>query len=173
MPRDRRLEYYADYALATLQAIGRALGERADVRAVISLGNRSAVESAGSLAPNVTVETYVDQWRLLADADLFITHVGLKSVHEAVFHRVPIISHPLFGDQPHLARRCQDLGLAIPLTEELRGRVEKADGDRTLHRSCARRASLRERMETACGWLTREIEGRSAGVDRMLALASR
>jgi MGT family glycosyltransferase len=166
-------KYFPDHALAVLQAIGRALGERADVRAVISLGNRSAEENAGSVAPNVTVEAYVDQWRLLADADLFITHSGPKSVQEAMFHRVPMITYPLFGDQPSLARRCQELGLALPLTDELRSNVEKADVDRVLDRFHARRASLRERMSTARGWLTREIEGRSAVIDRMLGLASR
>jgi MGT family glycosyltransferase len=163
-------KYHADEQLAALRAIGRALGGRKDVRAVISLGNRSASESLDSPAPNVTVEPWVDQWKLLADADLFITHSGRKSVQEAVFHRVPMVCYPFLGDQIGLSRRCQDLGLAIPLTDELRGSVEKAHVDRVLDRFHAERASLRERLRAARAWQTRVIEGRDAAVDRLLSL---
>src|SRR5690606_32811107 len=76
-----------------------------------------AVRRAGA-----EVEPFADQGARLATADLFVTHNGLRSTHEAVHARVPMLSVPFFWDQPDLARRSAELGLAVPLTE---GAVEQ------------------------------------------------
>jgi len=65
--------------------------------------------------PNVRVVEYADQWEALRESDVFITHHGLNSTHEAVFNRVPMISYPFFGDQPALAAKCRRFGSAVPL----------------------------------------------------------
>jgi UDP:flavonoid glycosyltransferase YjiC (YdhE family) len=166
-------KYFPAEALAAMRTIAAALGERRDVRALISLGGRMSPEDAAIRQPNVTVEHYVDQWRILAETDSFFTHNGLNSTHEAIFHRVPMISLPFLGDQPGLARRCRDLGLAIPLANTLRGTVERADVHRALAVFHERRESLRACLETAREWETRVIEGRSAVVDRLAALVQR
>jgi UDP:flavonoid glycosyltransferase YjiC (YdhE family) len=92
-------------ALGALNALVDAFSRRGDVRAVISLGGadldpalRRSLER-----PGIRVESYVDQRRLLRQADLFVTHHGLNSTHEAIFHGVPMISYPFIWDQPGLA----------------------------------------------------------------------
>ena len=56
----------------------------------------------------------MDQWAVLGETDLFVTHHGLNSTHEAIFNRVPMLSYPFFWDQPGLAAKCQAFGIARP-----------------------------------------------------------
>lgn len=55
----------------------------------------------------------VDQVEILSRADLFITHGGSNSFHEAVMQKVPMIVIPFFGDQLLVADRTEQLGLGI------------------------------------------------------------
>jgi len=111
--------YYAREALAVLMSIVDALADLDGVEGLISLGGAvlppdrvTALER-----PNVRVVPWIDQFHVLQETDLFITHNGLASTHEAIFHGVPMLSVPFFWDQPRLASRCRELGLASPLTE--------------------------------------------------------
>ena len=38
-------------------------------------------------------------------ADAFVTHSGMNSTHEALFHKMSMVSYPIFADQPGLAAR--------------------------------------------------------------------
>jgi len=107
---------------------------------------------------------------VLEEADLFVTHHGLNSTHEAVFHRVPMISYPFFGDQPGLARRCQELGLAIPLTDAPRGRLDADAVHATLALFERRKSSMRMGLEVARKWEECVIEDREAVLDRVVTL---
>ena len=46
---------------------------------------------------------------------LIMTHGGLFSNQEAVFHQVPLIGFPVFGDQTHYVAKAQKDGYAILL----------------------------------------------------------
>lgn len=46
---------------------------------------------------------------------LFITHSGLMGTEEAVYHGVPMLMLPLFGDQPVNAASCAEKGIGITL----------------------------------------------------------
>src|SRR5262249_39279046 len=118
--------YYASVASAAMVSLADALSER-EAEVLVSLGNYAPAEAERRRIEraNVRVVSYVDQWGALKDADLFVTHQGLNSTHEAIFHRVPMLSHPFFGDQPALARRCQALGLAVPVSDGLRAALER------------------------------------------------
>jgi UDP:flavonoid glycosyltransferase YjiC (YdhE family) len=118
------------------------------------------------------VRETADQWTLLGEADVFLTHHGLNSTHEAIFHRVPMISHPFFGDQPALARRCQDLGVALPLVTEPGGQVEPSVVRAALERVDAERATLAARLDAARAWELRTIAERDQVVDRLVELAT-
>lgn len=47
---------------------------------------------------------------------LFITHCGLMSTQEAIYHGIPIISMPFFMDQHSLTRKLSKKGVAVPLS---------------------------------------------------------
>ena len=93
-----------------------------------------------------TVE-YTDQWAVLRETDIFLTHHGLNSTHEAIFRRVPMLSYPIFSDQPALAQRCQEFGIAIPLTESLRGAVAADDVRAALATLSASKDAIMARLD--------------------------
>jgi MGT family glycosyltransferase len=164
--------YFAAAAQAALSVIARTCAGR-DVDVVISLGGH-ALDQATRLAlerSNVRVLDYVDQRGVLEQADLFITHHGLNSTHEAIFHEVPMLSYPFFGDQPALARRCQELGLAVPLASVPRGALDPTALDFGIAHVAGDRAGFASRLAEARSWELRTIANRDAVVDRVIGLA--
>jgi MGT family glycosyltransferase len=160
--------YYRDAALSALAAFSDAVASIGGARGLISLGGRGTAEDAARLArPNVRVEQYVDQWQVLATVDALVTHHGLNSTHEAIWQRVPMLGYPFFSDQPGLAARCRDLGVSIPLSEELRGAVAPA----TVRAALARAPTLRARVAEARGWEERVMRRRPEVLARIATLA--
>jgi MGT family glycosyltransferase len=165
--------YFEARARAALEAISRAC-EGLDVDVVMALGGHPLDAAARTALErrNVRVLANADQWTALAEADVFVTHHGLNSTHEAIFHRVPMISHPFFGDQPALARRCRELGLALALVGSPGDSVEPSAVGAALERVFAERETFADRLATAREWEMRTIAERSAVVDRLLELAA-
>jgi UDP:flavonoid glycosyltransferase YjiC (YdhE family) len=138
---------------------------------VVSLGGHELEPAArAALAHgNVRIEHWVDQWAALAAADVFVTHHGLSSTHEAIFRRVPMLSYPFFGDQPALAHRCQELGLALPLGDAPRAAI----APETLRAAVARATeddAFAVRLDEAHRWECRTLARRDAVLERLLAL---
>lgn len=50
-----------------------------------------------------------------AQCRAFITHAGQGSIAEAVYHQVPMLAMPMFGDQPHNGHRVQEAGIGLNL----------------------------------------------------------
>ncbi|HYC91304.1 MAG TPA: glycosyltransferase [Thermoanaerobaculia bacterium] len=171
--RNGRLRVYVSFGTAVwqirpraaeqaLRVVADALTELTSCDTLVSLGvsQQGALLDDHHRSGSVHVEPYVDQWNVLGDTDLFVTHQGLNSTHEAIFHCVPMIAHPFFGDQPALAKRCAEMGLSIPLSDlsfgtvpisEVRAVLEAAiDQSRTpawSQRRAAARASEIEAMK--------------------------
>jgi MGT family glycosyltransferase len=166
--------YFEAEALAVLGAISTACADL-DIEVVISLGgSRPEASARASLArSNVDVRDHVDQWALLGEADVFVTHHGINSTHEAIFHEVPMISYPFFGDQPDLARRCQELGLAVPLTAKPRAAVAPGAVRSALACLEEERADFEARLAVARSWELRTMAARDEALDRILRLADR
>jgi MGT family glycosyltransferase len=164
--------YYAPQALAVLARLAEALSRRG-ARALLSLGNHAAspAERSALARPGVRVESYVDQWGALRDADLFVTHHGLNSTHEAIFHRVPMLSYPFFGDQPEMARTCQRLGLAVALAEAPRAELETSRVERSIDTILDQLEAFTARLAEARSWELDVIAGRERVLDRVTALA--
>ena len=165
-------EFYPDENLERLEVLAEALSLR-DVSARLTLGGHAVDDATRRRLsrPNVRVETDVDQWAVLASADLFITHHGLNSTHEAVWHGVPMLSCPLFSDQPGLAARCQELGLALPLTTTPRAPFGVDDVHAALGRLADAESDMRTRLARAQQWERDVLAGRDAVLDDLLALA--
>ena len=163
--------YYAAAAWRALEAVSDALAATREARGLVSLAGAPPGAGAGRLARrNVRVENYVDQWSVLGAASVFITHQGLNSTHEAAFRGVPMISYPFFADQPALSRRCEELGLAVPLVGEPRGPVTADDVHAAVARVVERREGFRARLTEARSWELAVMAGRPQVVERILAL---
>jgi UDP:flavonoid glycosyltransferase YjiC (YdhE family) len=164
--------YYAETALRALHTLADAFAEQDSVQAVISLGGAEpgVAARAGLARPNVRVEDYVDQQVVLAEADLFVTHHGLNSTHEAIVHGVPMVSYPFFWDQPGLARKCQELGLAIPLADTAQGRFTTADVARALDTLRRRSTALRSALGRAKAWEEAVVANRPEVIRRIVRL---
>lgn len=164
--------YYADTAVRALRTLADAFAAHDDVQAIISLGGTEPGKPArAALArPNVRVEDYVDQDAVLAEADLFVTHHGMNSTHEAIAHGVPMVSYPFFWDQPGLARKCQELDLAVPLAAAVRGRFTPGDVGHALDAVSGRRASMRSALDRARGWEEAVIARRPEVIARIVGL---
>jgi MGT family glycosyltransferase len=164
--------YWPAEALEALRAVAEALASRPEAIGIVSLGGTEPGDAAirSLTKPNVTVERYVDQWRVLRDADVFVTHQGLNSTHEAVFNLVPMVSYPFFSDQPGLAERCRELGFAVPLSDAPRGPVTETAVAAALAEVAGNGERMRACLRRARDWELDVIAGRDAVVRRLLAL---
>lgn len=166
--------YFRDEALDAIEAIAAALGRRPGVRMVVSLGgadvDRPRLERI--VSEHVRIERWVDQWEVLAEADVFVTHHGVNSTHEAVLAGVPMLSAPFFWDQPALAARCAELGVALPLGSPCRGLTE-AEILSALDELARRRDAMQDALARAREWELETIAGRDAVAGRILELANR
>ncbi len=163
-------KYYQDQALAALRVITRIFSEL-ESHVVVSLGERGiSPQTLSELKlPNVSLHGFVDQWTALRHANAFITHHGLNSTHEAIFHGVPMLSYPFFDDQPCLARRCQELGLAVPLCNSPRSPIEPEVLCRALDSLHLKKSQFDARLSEARIWELETIKRRPAVIDRILA----
>ena len=163
--------YYQDAALGALRAISLATACRRDADVLVSLGGAGPRDQVASLqTSNFHVVDFCDQWRVLGEASLYVTHQGLNSTHEAIYQRVPMVSYPFFSDQPGLADRCQEFGIAVPLTAELRGEVTAEAVHGALDSILGARDRFLDRLDIARDWELQTMAGRPAIVDRMLRL---
>jgi MGT family glycosyltransferase len=125
-----------------------------DYEVLVSVGATVPPEALGALPANVTVRQSVPQLAVLQRTDVFVTHGGANSMHEALFHGVPLVCIPHFGDQPANARRvvAAGAGVELPLAELSSARVA-SDVARVLdepsHAENARR--MGERLRAAGG----------------------
>lgn len=131
----------------------------------------SAATHARLVQAGFTVEPWVDQSTALCAADVFITHHGLNSTHEAIWHGVPMLSCPFFTDQPALAARCQALGLSVPLVTAPDAEIALGAVAAGLAALAADAEGFAARLATARQWEEAVIAGRDAVVNRILALA--
>ncbi|CAK0786592.1 hypothetical protein CVIRNUC_009806 [Coccomyxa viridis] len=74
-------------------------------------------QSCSERALGVQVVTWVPQNDILAHPNLraFLSHVGINSMYEAIYHGKPIVGMPFFGDQPSNADRVVAKGLGLQL----------------------------------------------------------
>jgi UDP:flavonoid glycosyltransferase YjiC (YdhE family) len=164
--------YFAAEALASMASIAQVMDARPGSRAIFSLGRADVPASAVDRLrrPNVIVESYVDQWQVLGEADVFITHHGLNSTHESIYSLVPMISHPFLGDQLAMATFCQEQAIAVPLTSKARDVIDTHRVEAALDR-CRRDAPA---LEGALGRVRQAdldvVAHRPEVIERILAL---
>jgi UDP:flavonoid glycosyltransferase YjiC (YdhE family) len=99
--------------------------EHDDVHVVFATLGKRVLDSYPA---NWTVRDRVDQQRVLSAVDVFVTHGGSNSFHEAVLLRVPVVVVPFFGDQVLIGQRAEELGVGIGL-----GTDDGIDRDKPKH----------------------------------------
>ncbi|KAH8314128.1 hypothetical protein KR067_013421, partial [Drosophila pandora] len=74
-------------------------------------------ETLPELPSNVKVQRWLPQGNVLAhpNVKVFIAHGGLFGIQEAVYHGVPVLGMPVYGDQSMNLQRGKSLGCALVL----------------------------------------------------------
>jgi MGT family glycosyltransferase len=91
---------------------------REDVRVIMSIGATVSEASLGPAPPNFIVQTYVPQLEVLRRASVFVTHGGMNSVSESLYHGVPVVVIPQMSEQEIVGRRVEELGAGLCLAKE-------------------------------------------------------
>jgi MGT family glycosyltransferase len=89
-------------------------------RVVMSIGNRIDRAALWPHADrpfprNIAIHEFVPQLEVLAHASLCITHGGMNTTSEALWHGVPLLVFPQHGDQHLVAARVVELGAGLRL----------------------------------------------------------
>ena len=146
----------------------RLYGSRSDSRMLTNCSITNCKRQAGSLkiASSVYVFDWLPQQQLLRESKtkLLITHCGLNSLYEALYHNTQVLCVPLFGEQFDNAGRVvsRKLGQALTIQELNKNSLEKAIYELTAVKTYAqnvekvsrrlRRAKKRP-VETAADWV--------------------
>lgn len=107
----------------------------ADRDVVVVMAAYQVDVSQYEIPDNFIIRDYVPQLELLKYTSVAITHSGMNSMGDFLYHNVPFVAIPLGADQFYLANRAQELGATIVLdvnsltTEILTSAVEKVDHD--------------------------------------------
>ncbi|GAA1682459.1 glycosyltransferase [Fodinicola feengrottensis] len=135
--------FVGDDGPSILDTIVAALA-KLPVTAVLALGTgRDPAQWQGARADNVHLTSFVQQNLMLPACDAFITHAGFSGTREALAAGVPMVTLPMFAEQPENAVRIAEIGagtgfrLEDVTADSLRTAVEQVLTDPT-YRSHAR-----------------------------------
>jgi MGT family glycosyltransferase len=104
-------------------------GER---QVVLSVGRERVLGSLGQIPDNIITRAYVPQLEILERAALFVTHAGVNSVHESLYHSVPLLLVPQQMEQTLVAARVAELGAGLALPRRGNEATLQAFADRLL-----------------------------------------
>ncbi|KLA35399.1 glycosyl transferase [Bacillus cereus] len=96
---------------------------------VISIGKEIDTVEFSNIPSHFIIHPYVPQLEILKYADVFITHGGMNSVSEGLYHDTPLVILPITNDQPFVAKRAEELNASVVLNHksvtvaELKGAV--------------------------------------------------
>jgi len=91
-----------------------------DVRVLLTVGHLFDGSALGPIPANVHVEAWVEQAKVLAEADLVVCHGGSGTVFGALAAGVPVVVVPLFADQFENGRRIAASGAGVVVVPEPR-----------------------------------------------------
>lgn len=150
-----------EVAARFLRAVAEGAAQRPDWQLVLGTGGH--VEPADlPLPPNAIALPWIPQIPILEKAALMVTHGGLGTVKECIFHDVPMAVFPIGRDQPENAKRIvhHGLGLSGDLAEAT------PEGIFSLIEEVDRQPSFRENV-ARMGRRFREVEESGIGVRKI------
>ncbi len=86
-----------------------------DADVLVTVGRDVDPEAFGRQPGHVRIARFIAQSRVLPETSLVVSHGGSGSLMGALAHGLPSVLLPLGADQPHNARRAEELGLARTL----------------------------------------------------------
>ncbi|MFC8827305.1 macrolide family glycosyltransferase [Streptomyces sp. NPDC057137] len=117
---------------------------------VMAVGDHIDPAELGEVPANFEVARHVPQLDVLRHARVFLTHAGMNSTMESLYHGVPMVAVPQMNEQRANALRVEELGLGRHLPREdtdvatLRAAVDAVAADRSVtERVSAMRDSMR------------------------------
>lgn len=90
----------------------------ANTDAVVVMTAYNVDLSQFDIPDNFIVRNYVPQSEILKYTDVAITHAGMNSTSDLLYHNVPFVAIPIGADQPYMAGRVSELGAAISLDKD-------------------------------------------------------
>ncbi|XP_033946225.1 UDP-glucuronosyltransferase 2A1-like [Pseudochaenichthys georgianus] len=107
-------------------------------------------EKPATLGANTRIYDWIPQNDLLGHPKTraFITHGGANGIYEAIYHGVPMVGIPLFGDQPHNMVHMKTKGAALSVefnsmkTEDLRDAVNTVINEKSYKENVMRLSSI-------------------------------
>ncbi|NBM17013.1 macrolide family glycosyltransferase [Streptomyces sp. GC420] len=85
---------------------------------LMTVGDNADPAAFGPLPANIDIRRYAPQLDVLRHARLFITHGGMNSTMESLYHGVPMVVVPQSNEQRANALRVEELGLGRHLAKE-------------------------------------------------------
>lgn len=108
-----------------------------DYEVIMSVGDKTNIESLGKIPDHFIVKNSVDQIAVLQKSDVFITHCGMNSVSESLYFGVPLVLFPQHSEQRVVAERVAEVGAGVKLkgskSKHLIAAVEEILSDDTYH----------------------------------------
>jgi MGT family glycosyltransferase len=153
---------------------------------LVSVGRGTDLSRYAGAPDNFIFADAVPQLAVLERTSVFLTHGGLNSVHEALWHGVPMVAVPQQIEQLHNAEAMHAAGAGLVIDSEARGRhvtsealrtaVDKVMAERVPYAAAAARigASLRQGggINEAANIIERQAQRRSGGVQREAAIGA-
>ncbi|SHK14340.1 macrolide family glycosyltransferase [Desulforamulus aeronauticus] len=87
-----------------------------NVDVIMSVGEKTDIAALGKIPDNFIVKNRVDQIKVLKKSDVFLTHCGMNSVNESLYHGVPMVLFPQHSEQAMVAERTAVLGAGLMLS---------------------------------------------------------
>ncbi|MFD7524195.1 glycosyltransferase [Paenibacillus chitinolyticus] len=146
----------AEYRIATDRYIRAALDAFRDSACRLVISEQRPYKDVEPLPENIRWTTYQPIHKaLLPLTDVLVTHGGCGTLQTAMSSGVPMIIVPLGADHPLLARRCEELGIAVTLDAEsvdagaIRQAVNRVTGDPSYRKKALERAEIRKTISPA------------------------
>lgn len=120
-----------------------AFGEQ-PYQVIMSIGQRIDPQSLREAPSNFIVRSFVPQLAILERAVLFVTHGGMNSANEGIWHEVPMIVLPQQADHYVVANRVAEVGAGLVLDrrqvtpETLQSMTQQILGESSFQEACQR-----------------------------------
>ena len=128
-----------------------------------------------NLSKNVMVKKWLPQSDVLAhkNVKLFIAHGGLFGLQEAIYHAVPMIIYPFYGDQHLNGMKMEQRGIGLMqsmreiTSESLLTAINTINNNQTYHKNVAAlseifKANQNDPLDTAVWWIEYVIKFKGA-----------